>query len=200
MNFPPTISLTGVVISVVNDLFTNQIKNVTWEHRLTEYMKVMNPSWTSQSTPHTSHPTPHTSHLTPHTSHLTPHTSHLTPHTSHPIFRQNVCQKACSSKLKLPCTHHCHLCPPILNLSPSVLEFFQHLNNVLPSCFSQSPRFNLREASLIDEMEVLSKLPRLVFPPLLKVYIIYSFCNYFFFNTIALASSHRFFALQLSAN
>jgi hypothetical protein len=70
----------------------------------------------------------------------------------------------------------------------------------LPSCFSQSPRFNLREASLIDEMEVLSKLPRLVFPPLLKVYIIYSFCNYWFINTIALASSHRFFALQLSAN
>jgi hypothetical protein len=70
----------------------------------------------------------------------------------------------------------------------------------LPSCSSQSPRFNLREASLIDEMEVLSKLPRLVFPPLVKVYKIYSFCNYCFINTIALASSHRFFALQLSAN
>lgn len=31
--------LYGVVISVVNDLFTNQIKHVTWEHRLLEYMK-----------------------------------------------------------------------------------------------------------------------------------------------------------------
>ena len=35
---PPFFS--GVVISVVNDLFTSQIKHITWESRLTDYMKV----------------------------------------------------------------------------------------------------------------------------------------------------------------
>ena len=29
-----------MVISVVNDLFTNQIKHITWEQRLSDYMKV----------------------------------------------------------------------------------------------------------------------------------------------------------------